>query len=61
MACGYSYHIALVDNGKRVKRANLNIDCEYMDGWVKFPKSLLLNHQSSFKRLTASEISELNM
>ena len=54
MACGYGYNVMLVDSNEVVEETWVNIesDCEYMSGWIRFPKSYLSDHKTHFKRMT---------
>ena len=56
-ACGYGYSIMLVDSDKVLKEAAVNIerDCEYMSGWIYFPKKYLSDHKTYFKRMSENE------
>jgi len=58
MACGYGYIVMLVDSNKVLKKTAVNIDCEYMEGWIRFPKSYLSNYKAHFKRMTEIEKKE---
>lgn len=51
MPCGYGYGLNLIKDNKVVKKALINIDCEYMDGWIHFPKEYLEDHKSHFIRM----------
>lgn len=51
MPCGFDYELHLVENNKIVKKALINIDCEYMQGWIHFPKEYLIDHKNHFKRI----------
>lgn len=50
-SCGYGYSIALKENSKTIKQSFINIDCEYMSGWIYFPKEYLTDHKNHFKRI----------
>jgi len=52
MPCGYGYELYLVNESKMIKNVAINIDCEYMSGWIKFPKEFLTDHKKSFKKMT---------
>ncbi|MBL4754371.1 MAG: hypothetical protein JKY52_12355 [Flavobacteriales bacterium] len=58
--CGYGYHLKLVDGKKVLKSKSVNIDCEYMSGWVYFPKLYLTEHKNSFKKMTESDREEFS-
>src|SRR5690606_10168096 len=58
MSCGYSYILYLVDENTVLKNESINIACEYMTGWIKFPKEYLTEHKSSFKRMTEENKAE---
>lgn len=47
--CGYGYSIVLKENNKVLKQTYVNIDCEYMKGWIHFPKEYLTDHKNHFK------------
>lgn len=51
MPCGYGYQLNLVEDDKIVKKAYINIECEYMEGWIHFPKQYLTDHKNHFKRI----------
>nr|WKN37410.1 hypothetical protein K4G66_01640 [Tunicatimonas sp. TK19036] len=55
-ACGYGYNLKLVDNEKIVKSTSINVDCEYMSGWIEFPKEYLSDYKSAFERLEGDGI-----
>jgi len=57
-ACGYGYIVMLVDSNEVLKEAEVNIDCKYMTGWIRFPKRYLSNHKAHFKRMTEIEKKE---
>ena len=59
MLCGFGYIVKLVDEDKIVAETAINLDCEYIEGWIYFPEDYLRDHISSFKRLTESERDEL--
>ncbi len=61
MPCGYGYNIYLVDEDTILKNISVNIDCEYMTGWWKFPKEYLTKHKSSFKVMSEKELSEFHL
>lgn len=50
-SCGYGYLIALKEDNKSIKQTLVNLDCEYMSGWIYFPKKYLLDHKNHFKRI----------
>jgi hypothetical protein len=50
-SCGYSYNMVLVKKESEVFSKQINIECEYMSGWVYFPKDFLLKHKKSFKKI----------
>lgn len=50
--CGYGYSVVLVDDKAILKKTLVNIDCEYMSGWIYFPKAYLEDHKGSFKKMT---------
>ena len=58
--CGYGYKLKLVDQEKIIKSIRINIDCEFMTGWIKFPKEYLTEFKNSFKRLDSIQINEFN-
>ena len=58
MSCGYGYNIRLVNEDKTVEEKSVNVDCEYMTGWIFFPKNYLTDHIQSFKRMNDSLINE---
>jgi len=60
MACGYGYLIMLVDRDNVLKEVAVNIecDCEYMTGWVYFPRRYLSDYKTHFKRMTEIEKKE---
>ncbi|MCL2097823.1 MAG: hypothetical protein FWH23_03580 [Bacteroidales bacterium] len=60
MACGYGYSILLVDRNKVLKEVEVNIecDCEYMSGWIYFPRSYLSDYKNHFKKMTEMEKKE---
>ncbi|WP_131725552.1 MULTISPECIES: hypothetical protein [unclassified Chryseobacterium] len=49
--CGYGYSIELKENNKVIKQTLINLDCEYMSGWIHFPKEFLTDHKNHFKTL----------
>lgn len=51
MPCGYGYSLNVIKDSIVVKKALINIDCEYMDGWIHFPKEYLEDHKSHFIRM----------
>ena len=55
MPCGYGYAIYLVNQTEILKKTYVNIDCEYMSGWVRFPSYYLSAHKKSFKRMTEED------
>ncbi|MDD3771039.1 MAG: hypothetical protein RBT46_07630 [Weeksellaceae bacterium] len=55
MPCGYGYNIYLVDEENILKNVAVNIECEYMSSWIKFPKKYLTKHQKYFKRMTEED------
>ena len=58
LACGYGYIVMLVNADEVLKEVAVNIECEYMTGWVRFPKQYLSNHKKHFKRMTELEKKE---
>jgi len=56
IACGYGYNLKLVDDKKVVKSTNINVECEYMTGWIKFPKEYLSDFKHSFIKIDEIEI-----
>lgn len=60
MPCGYGYNLELVNQSKILKSTSINIDCEYMSGWIRFPKKYLTDHKKSFKKMTETEIAEFS-
>lgn len=59
-ACGYGYNLKLVDKEKIIKSFSINIDCEYMTGWIVFPKEYLSDYKHSFIKLNENQIQEFN-
>ncbi|MBD3905268.1 hypothetical protein NAL32_07265 [Chryseobacterium sp. Ch-15] len=51
MPCGFGYELHLIEDKKVIKKTLINIDCEYMSGWVYFPKEYLTDHKNHFKRI----------
>ena len=49
--CGYGYAFYLKENNKTIKQTSVNLDCEYMSGWIYFPKEFLTDHKNHFKTL----------
>jgi len=58
LACGYGYIVMLVNSDKVLKEVAVNIECEYMTGWIRFPKRYLSNYKAHFKRMTEIEKKE---
>ena len=58
LACGWGYRIFLVDDNNVLNQIALNIDCEYLDGWIYFPKNFLTDHVASFKRMSPEQRGE---
>jgi len=58
LACGYGYIVMLVNSDEVLKEVAVNIDCEYMTGWIRFPKRYLSNYKAHFKRMTEIEKKE---
>lgn len=54
MSCGYGYNIRLVSKDKILEEKSVNVDCEYMTGWIFFPRNYLTDHIESFKRMNDS-------
>lgn len=50
MSCGYSYNMQLIKNDSVLIEKSINVECEYMSGWLYFPKEFLVKHKSSFKK-----------
>lgn len=55
MPCGYGYKIVLVNKEEIINEKYINIDCEYMSGWIYFPENYLSDYKSSFKKMTEIE------
>jgi hypothetical protein len=51
MPCGFEYEVRLIENNKIIKKTLVNIDCEYMSGWIYFPKEYLTDQKKYFKEL----------
>ncbi|WP_159477073.1 hypothetical protein [Chryseobacterium sp. 18068] len=51
MPCGFGYELHLIKDKKIIKKTLVNIDCEYMEGWIYFPKEYLTDHKNHFKRI----------
>jgi hypothetical protein len=51
MACGYGYDAKLIKNDQVLVQSSINIECEYMSGWIFFPRNYLTDHIQSFKKL----------
>lgn len=49
--CGYGYSIVLKENNKILKQTFVNLDCEYMSGWIYFPKEYLTDHKDHFVKM----------
>ncbi|MCX8523644.1 hypothetical protein OF897_06880 [Chryseobacterium formosus] len=49
--CGYGYSIVLKENNKIIKQTLVNIDCEYMSGWIYFPKEYLTDYKNHFVKM----------
>lgn len=60
MPCGYGYSLKLVNQSEILKSTSINIDCEYMSGWIRFPRKYLEDHKKSFKRMTEVEKTEFS-
>jgi len=58
LACGYGYVVMLVNRDEVLKEVAVNIECEYMTGWIRFPKKYLSNYKAHFKRMTEIEKKE---
>ena len=58
LACGYGYIVMLVNNDELLKEVAVNVECEYMTGWIRFPKSYLSNYKTHFKRMAEVEKKE---
>lgn len=52
MPCGFGYLVMFVDEDKILAETAINLDCEYIEGWIYFPENYLRDHISSFKRLS---------
>ncbi len=48
-SCGFDHRLVLMDGNKIVQEKLINLDCEYMSGWIYFPKEYLLDNKSNFK------------
>lgn len=59
-SCGYGYNLKLVDTTNILKSVNINFDCEYMSGWIQFPKEYLSEFTESFKPLTKKDINDFS-
>jgi len=57
-ACGYGYFLKFVDDKSVLNRKAVNIDCEYLAGWIYFPRNYLEDHKSSFKRMSDQDKKE---
>ena len=55
MPCGYGYILYLVNDKEVLKSEAINIDCEYMTGWIKFPREYISDYKNQFIRLNESE------
>ncbi|SFN60918.1 hypothetical protein SAMN05421741_10817 [Paenimyroides ummariense] len=55
MPCGYGYIIYLVNKKEVLKSEAINIECEYMSGWIKFPKKYITEYKDKFVRMSESE------
>ena len=44
-----------VNEDSVLNRKSVNIDCEYMGGWIHFPKSYLEDYKDSFVRMSDEE------
>ena len=55
MSCGYGYRLQLVDEKRILLSKSVNIECEYMSGWIYFPEAYLKEHKESFKKMTESD------
>lgn len=55
MPCGYGYRVVLVNEKEIINEKYINIDCQYMSGWIYFPKKYLSDYKSSFKKMTKTE------
>lgn len=51
MPCGFGYELHLVKDHTIIKKTLINIDCQYMQGWIHFPKEYLTDHKIHFKRI----------
>lgn len=58
MSCGYGYNIGLYHNDTLVESKSVNIECEYMSGWIYFPSNYLTDHIQSFKRMSDTIIDD---
>ena len=58
MPCGYGYLLMLVDEDSIINKESINIDCEYMSGWIYFPKKYLTDYQKSFIKMNESQKAE---
>lgn len=58
MPCGYGYSLLLVDENSIINKKNVNIDCEYMSGWIHFPKHYLTDYKKSFIKMNESKKAE---
>jgi hypothetical protein len=50
-SCGYNYSMEVIKKDSTVFCKSINVDCEYMSGWIYFPKEFLLMHKKSFKKI----------
>jgi hypothetical protein len=55
MPCGYGYLLMLVDEDSIINKKSINIDCEYMSGWIYFPKKYLTDYKKSFIKMNESQ------
>lgn len=55
MPCGYGYTVYLVNENKILKTKAINIEYEYMSGWIEFPKKYLTQYKNQFIRMNATE------
>lgn len=53
--CGYGYKIQLVNSNSVLNETSVNIDCEYMSGWIYFPKNYLTDYKNSFVRMSKNQ------
>lgn len=57
-SCGYNYQIMLVKDYKVIKQTKINTNCEYMTGWIEFPKEFLSDNLDKFRSLNSMDSTE---